>query len=48
VVRALTLASFTDVETGCATFFANSDNRYGYRDLSHGNTLFGFTPQDAA
>lgn len=48
VVRALTLASFADVESGCATFFANSENRYGYRDLSHGKALFGFAPQDAA
>jgi len=32
----------------CETFFANSDNRYGYRDLAHGKALVGYAPMDSA
>ncbi len=28
--------------------FANSNNRWGYRDLSHSKEAVGFQPQDAA
>lgn len=48
VVSAITLASLKEIETGYATFFANSDNRYGYRDLSHGEKLLGYVPRDRA
>jgi uronate dehydrogenase len=48
VVSALTRASLEEVESTYATFFANSNNRYGYRDLSHGKTLLGYVPQDGA
>ena len=47
-VSAITLASFQALSSEYAVFFANSDNRYGYRDLSHGKTLLGFVPQDGA
>lgn len=29
-------------------FFVVSNNRYGYRDLSHAHNVLGFTPQDSA
>lgn len=48
VVSAITLASLLDSEFSCTTFFAGSNNQYGYRDLSHGEELFGFVPQDAS
>ncbi len=48
VVSALRLATLTDLTERCATFFAGSDNRWGYRDLSHGRTLLGFVPLDGA
>lgn len=48
VVGALTLAALERIDAGYATFFANSGNRYGYRDLSHGEALLGFRPGDAA
>lgn len=48
VVSAITLASLESVEFNYATFFAGSNNRYGYRDLSHGEKLVGFVPQDSA
>jgi nucleoside-diphosphate-sugar epimerase len=48
VVRGLELASTADMEDRYAVFFANSNNRYGYRDLSHGERVFGFVPQDGA
>jgi uronate dehydrogenase len=48
VVSAITLATLREVEPNYATFFASSNNRYGYRDLSHGEWLFGYVPQDAA
>ena len=30
------------------TFFVVSDNRWGYRDLSHAHEVLGFEPQDRA
>lgn len=30
------------------TFYATSDNRWGYRDLSHLREVLGYTPQDQA
>ena len=29
-------------------FFANSRNRWGYRDLTHAEEAVGFVPQDSA
>ncbi|MEJ2087209.1 MAG: NAD(P)-dependent oxidoreductase [Gammaproteobacteria bacterium] len=48
VVNALRLASEAPEVPSCATFFANSSNRYGYRDLSRGKALLGYEPQDGA
>ncbi len=48
VVSALESAALAPFGERCATFFAGSANRYGYRDLEHGRRLFGFTPQDGA
>lgn len=48
VVQALELAALAPLPERCVTFFANSANRYGYRDLEHGRRLFGFAPQDGA
>lgn len=48
VVNALRLASEAPEVPRYATFFANSDNRYGYRDLSRGKALLGYEPQDGA
>jgi nucleoside-diphosphate-sugar epimerase len=48
VVSAVSLASLQTAEFNCATFFAGSNNQYGYRDLSQGDLLFGYVPQDAA
>ena len=32
----------------CETFFATSNNRFGYRDTEHGKTLLGYEPLDSA
>lgn len=48
VVNALRLASEQPEVPDYATFFANSNNRYGYRDLSRGKALLGYEPQDGA
>lgn len=48
VVNAIKLAAVQEIDTNYATFFASSNNRYGYRDLSHGKALLGFVPEDAA
>ena len=48
VVNAI-VASVNAPETlRCGTFFANSQNRYGYRDLDHGRNLLGYVPLDSA
>ena len=46
VVNAIQRAALTPVDTNYATFFAGSNNRYNYRDLSDGAALCGFVPQD--
>ena len=48
VVQGLTRAATADIAQACSTFFANSNNRYGYRDLQHGSVLCDFVPQDGA
>lgn len=48
VVNALVAALEAPEDLRCGTFFANSRNRYGYRDLDHGRELLGFEPLDAA
>ncbi|NIP15873.1 MAG: NAD-dependent epimerase/dehydratase family protein [Pseudomonadales bacterium] len=48
VVNALVASLGASQDLGCGTFFANSRNRYGYRDLDHGRELVGFEPLDAA
>jgi nucleoside-diphosphate-sugar epimerase len=48
VVSAIRLASTEALSTNYATFFANSNNRYSYRDLSRGRELFGYHPEDGA
>jgi uronate dehydrogenase len=48
VVQAFKRSTAADLSERCTTFFANSNNRYGYRDLSHGERLFGYVAQDGA
>ena len=48
IVQALERATVADLSERCATFFANSNNRYGYRDLDHGERLLGYVAQDSA
>lgn len=48
VVNAIRLASTKALPSACVTFFANSRNRYGYRDLTWGRELIGFEPEDGA
>ena len=48
VVAAVVAALQAPAELRCETFFANSSNRYGYRDLEHGRTLLGYQPLDSA
>ena len=40
------IAAPADLHFG--TFFVNSDNRYGYRDLERGRKLLGYVPEDRA
>ena len=48
VVNAVALAVDAPASIRCETFFANSRNRYGYRDLTHGKARLGYEPMDAA
>ena len=48
VVNAITAAVHAPAALRCAGFFANSNNRYGYRDLSAGRALLGYAPLDSA
>ena len=48
VVSAVALAVEAPASIRCETFFANSRNRYGYRDLAHGKARLGYEPVDAA
>lgn len=48
VVNAVVAALRAPGDVRCETFFANSNNRYGYRELGHGKTLLGYEPLDSA
>ena len=48
VVNAIERAVDLDESIGYDIFFVQSDNKWGYRDLSHGAEVLGFSPQDAA
>lgn len=48
VVNAILAAINSQESIRCETFFASSNNRYGYRDTEHGKTLLGYLPLDSA
>jgi nucleoside-diphosphate-sugar epimerase len=48
VVSAIAAAIDAPPSVRAETFFANSRNRYGYRDLEHGAKRLGFRPADTA
>ena len=48
VVNAIERAVDLDESVRYDIFFVQSDNKWGYRDLSHGAEVLGFSPQDAA
>ena len=48
VVSAILASVQAPLELRNDVFFANSSNRYGYRDLGHADAAVGFRPQDAA
>ena len=48
IVNAVELAVDMDESIRYDIFFVNSDNKWGYRDLSHAEEVLGFVPQDAA
>ena len=48
VVDAIERAVDLDQSIRYDIFFVQSDNKWGYRDLSHGREVLGFSPQDAA
>ncbi len=48
VVNAILAAIHAPGEMRCETFFATSNNRYGYRDTEHGKALLGYQPSDSA
>ncbi len=48
VVNAIDASINAPANLRLATFFANSENRYGYRDLTHGAKLVGWHPMDSA
>jgi nucleoside-diphosphate-sugar epimerase len=48
VVNAIVASVNAPDNLRCGTFFSNSRNRYGYRDLTHGKTLLGFEAMDSA
>ena len=48
IVNAIELAVDADDSLRFDVFFILSDNRWGYRDLSHAREMIGFTPRDAA
>ena len=48
VVNAIERAVDLDDSVRYDIFFIQSDNRWGYRDLSHAGEVLGFSPQDAA
>jgi len=48
VVRMLELCIAAPAALKFDTFYAVSDNRWGYRDLEHARTVLGFEPRDRA
>ena len=48
IVNAIELAVDADESIRHDVFFVNSDNKWSYRDLSHGREVLGFSPRDAA
>ena len=48
VVQMIERSLFAPASLRCEVFFANSDNRWGYRDLGHSRRVLGFEPMDAA
>ena len=48
IVNAIELAVDADESIAYDIYFVQSDNRWGYRDLSHPRERIGFVPQDAA
>jgi nucleoside-diphosphate-sugar epimerase len=48
VVQMIELALHAPASLHWGVFFANSDNRWSYRDLSHSRQVLGFEPLDAA
>ena len=48
VVNAIVAAIRAPDAMRCETFFASSNNRYGYRDTEHGKKLLGYEPLDSA
>jgi nucleoside-diphosphate-sugar epimerase len=48
VVQILERAIAAPADLRSGIFFATSDNRWGYRDLTHARTVLGFVPEDHA
>lgn len=48
IVDALARAIRLDAGVSCETCFANSANKWGYRDLEHSREVLGFEPRDNA
>ena len=48
IVDAIELAVDADDSIRYEIVFVNSDNKWGYRDLSHTREVLGFSPRDAA
>ncbi len=48
VVNAIKLCIEAPADLRFGIFFVNSQNKWGYRDLSHTQRVLGFEPQDAA
>lgn len=48
VVKMIGLALAAPLSIRHDVYFVNSQNRWGYRDLSHGRDVLGYVPQDAA
>ena len=48
IARMVELAVAAPINLPFATLFVLSDNRWGYRDLSHAHKVLGFEPQDRA
>ena len=47
-VKAIDKAIAAPADLRFGTFFVNSENRYGYRDLERGRELLGYVPEDRA